>query len=557
MDNKLFDYQENGITEISKLLSSNDSVLAVAPTGSGKAVILSTISQRYTIKSTKDVIIFVHRKELLEQTRKTLFEWYGIISQKIDAKTTSIQPDVRVFVAMVETFSIRSKTLSFLDNFKNIGLLIIDEAHLNSFTKIIIHFYAAKKIGFTATPISATKKDPLKNRYSVMYQIAEQEELIELNQQNPKVGIVHCDAYAPKSIDRNSVKRKGNDFDEDDMGEKYSKKEQIQNAIDTYVKLGYGKRTLIFNSNIKHSIKVYEAFKELGFNVRHFDSDKSGKFGGDAYREDCLKWLSETPDAILCNIGILTTGFDLKSIEFILINRMSTSLTLIWQIVGRGLRAFIFPNGRIKHSCVVGDLGGNFESLGINPNKNFNWYERFNNPQKPSEGISPIKLCPDCGAINSASARICLAKVYIPLLDIEGGECGYIFPVIESVEDLIPKEMVRLFQDKIDVKQAIEVFKDRHDWHAYDNVLNGIALLAKQEVGIELEKEQLEFIYETAYQKSKEYFRERKKHPYMNFRHGVMEEMDKRLAKNGFNLDLEMVSRIKDSYRKHNEAATI
>lgn len=556
---KLFDFQEKGIQNVSKELQIHNSVLCVSPTGSGKAVILSTMSHRFTSSGTKDVIIFVHKRELLNQTRQTLLEWYGIFSQKVDAKTTVVDTNCRVFVCMVETFSRRSESLSFLDNFKNIGLAIYDEAHLNSFTKVMLHFWNAKRVGFTATPISAVKKFPLKDRWAKMIIIAHPEELIALNESDPKVGIVRCDCWAPKSgINRNDVKKKGDDFDEDDAGDKLGRKEQIQNTLNNYLKFGYGKRTIIFNSNIKHSIKVYEAFKEYGLNVRHFDSDKRGRYGGDAYRDDCLKWLSETPDAILCNVSILTTGFDLRSLEFIMINRFSNSIPLIIQITGRVMRAYIFPDGRIKYEGICVDMCGNFDSLKINPNdgKTLMWEEKFLNPKLPTDGISPVKFCPECGAMNSASTRICLAKVDIPLLDIEG-ECGYIFPVEETVEDLIPKEMVRLFQEGVDVKGAIEIFKDKHEFASYYNVLNAIAILAHREIGLDPEYAQLEFIFETAYQKAREWFKAKAKHPYRDFRQGVIDNMCGKLKGNGFELDFEMVAKIKSSYKKQMEGITI
>lgn len=556
MEYSLFDFQEEGITEISKQLQTHNSVLAVSPTGSGKAVILSAISQRFVSKSSKDVIIFVHKKELLEQTRKTLFEWHNIISQKIDAKTTSIDPSARVFVAMVETFSRRSDSLAFLDKFTNIGLLIIDEAHLNSFTKIMVHFATAKRIGFTATPISAVKKDPMNKRWGCMVTVATTEQLIQLNEENPLVGVVKCACYAPENIDRSQLKMKGDDFDEDFMGKEFSKKKHIQNAVDCYLKLGYGRRSLIFNANIKHSIEVYEAFKELGLNVRHLDSEKSGKYGGDAYREECLKWLAETPDGILCNVGILTTGFDLKTIEFIMLNKSTTSVSLLFQILGRGMRACVFPDGTIKYECIFADMGGNLISMKINPNLNYDWETKFHTPYKPSNGVSPIKFCPECGAMNSCSARICLAKVDIPILDIEG-ECGYIFPVAEVVEDLVPKEMVRLFQDKISVKQAIEVFKDKSEWASYYNVLDGIVILAKQEIGVELEEEQLSFVFDNAIQKAREWFKLQNRNVFKNFKEGVADTMCKKLQLAGFNLDLEMIEKVKSTYKKSKVGITI
>ena len=561
---QLYEIQERGLTEVLSILNEDNPTIGVAPTGYGKRLVVCTAANRFIQKNPERYcIMFVHMKELLDGARKDLFNEFGIISQKIDAQTKNIDQNARVFVAMAQTFKRRALNEQFLENFKDKKILIIiDEVHRGEFFNLLKYFPKSILFGVTATPKSAQKKKPLKSMWKHCVIMATTEQTLELNQLHPDRGIVPCLGYAPKSlIDTSSLKMKGDDYDEDDMGEKGSKTEQIKAVLDYYYQFCYGKKTVIFNSNIKHNIKVYEAFKEAGLNVRCLDSKD---FGGDKYRDELFKWLHREHDAILCNVSIATTGFDEKTIQWIIINRKTKLLELIVQMIGRGARACKFDDGTFKEFYGLIDIWNNIKDIGFNPNKNIDWLNRFNNPDKPSEGISPIKLCPQCGAINSASTRICLAKIYIPLLDIEGGECGYIFPVEEAVEDLIPKEMVRLFQDEISVQHAIEVFKDRHEYLAYDNILNGICILSKKEMGlnlvdgtVDLEMVQLEFIFETAYNKSKEWFKARGKRPYMNFRHGVMDEMIKRLVKNGFSLDLEMVNAIKNQYKRHGDPVTI
>jgi type I site-specific restriction endonuclease len=51
-----------------------------------------------------------------------------------------------------------------------------------------------------------------------------------------------------------------------------------------------------------------------------------------------LQWLKETPDAIVTSVGILTTGFDEPTVECIILNRATRSLTLYHQMIGRGSR---------------------------------------------------------------------------------------------------------------------------------------------------------------------------------------------------------------------------
>ena len=72
-----------------------------------------------------------------------------------------------------------------------------------------------------------------------------------------------------------------------------------------------------------------------------------------------MKWFRETPDAILTSVSILTTGFDEPTIDTIILNRATKSLTLYYQMIGRGSR--ILNN---KSSFSVIDLGNNCHRFG-------------------------------------------------------------------------------------------------------------------------------------------------------------------------------------------------
>ena len=75
--------------------------------------------------------------------------------------------------------------------------------------------------------------------------------------------------------------------------------------------------------------------------------------------EQILEWFSDTPDAILTSVSILTTGFDEPTVESIILNRATKSLTLYYQMIGRGSR--ILKN---KNTFDVIDLGNNFHRFG-------------------------------------------------------------------------------------------------------------------------------------------------------------------------------------------------
>ena len=139
---KLYPFQEKTVNQVLDELRKNGSnfnLLYQLPTGGGKTVIFSAIAKRYIEESGKKVLILTHRIELSIQTSKQLSAIQ--VPNKVinsEVKTLEDQDDYTCFIAMVETLNNR---LNENDQFiENVGLVIVDEAHYNSFRKIF-QFY--------------------------------------------------------------------------------------------------------------------------------------------------------------------------------------------------------------------------------------------------------------------------------------------------------------------------------------------------------------------------------------------------------------------------------
>lgn len=63
------------------------------------------------------------------------------------------------------------------------------------------------------------------------------------------------------------------------------------------------------------------------------------------------------------NVGVLTTGFDYPALEAVMLARSTMSLALYYQIIGRVMRLFTYPDGTKKEGYVI-DLGGNINFFG-------------------------------------------------------------------------------------------------------------------------------------------------------------------------------------------------
>jgi len=151
----------------------------------------------------------------------------------------------------------------------------------------------------------------------------------------------------------------------------YSNYFMQEKLIFAYEEVAIGEKTLIFNAGIETSRRVEESFKKLKYNIRHLDSTFSDKD-----RKDVIKWFKETPDAILTSVGILTTGFDEPSVQTIIINRATRSLTLYHQMIGRGSRRI--PN---KSQFKIIDLGNNVRRFGYWQDY-INWQDAFRFPDR-------------------------------------------------------------------------------------------------------------------------------------------------------------------------------
>ena len=361
---ELYKYQKIAIEEIFQRFdnAANDyHLLYQLPTGGGKTVIFSEIVRRYISKYNKKVLVLTHRIELSKQTSNMLGE-FGV-PNKIINSTANLddQDNYHCFVAMVETLKNRL-TDDKLD-ISDIGLVIVDEAHYNSFTKIFKFFDESFILGVTATPLSSNIKLPMYENYKELYVGETIEHLIEnhylasANMYSYNVGLTSLEVGA------------NGDYTVKSSEDLYTNVDMLSKLVSAYEETSKGKKTLIFNNGIHTSIQVFHAFKRAGYPIAHLDNTNTKK-----ERDFILRWFKKTPNAIITSVSILTTGFDEPTIESIILNRATKSLTLYYQMIGRGSR--ILDN---KTTFNVIDLGNNFHRFGA-WGADLDWQRMFRAP---------------------------------------------------------------------------------------------------------------------------------------------------------------------------------
>jgi superfamily II DNA or RNA helicase len=342
-----YNYQQKDIESIFEIIENKETknLLYQLPTGGGKTVIFSEIARRYVEQYSKTAIILTHRMELCKQTSTTLKK-IGIKNRKINSGSGNLKSDCNCYVAMVETLRNRIKSKKIKTN--EVGLVIIDEAHHNSFRKLLTHFKNAFVIGVTATPFSSDVSKPMKRYYDTLMTGESIETLI-------KEGILAKPKSHVYEVELNSLKTGlHGDYTVGSSNELYGTPAMLDLLLRAYTETAKGKKTLIFNNGIAVSKQVEEIFTSAGISIRHLDNRTP-----EEERCEILKWFKNTKGAVLTSVSILTTGFDEPSVQHIILNRATTSITLYHQMIGRGARRL--PS---KKTFGITDLGNNIERFG-------------------------------------------------------------------------------------------------------------------------------------------------------------------------------------------------
>jgi len=385
---------------------------------SGKTPVIATICRDAVTQWQGRVLILAHVKELLEQAADKLQAIcpdvrFGIYSAGLRRRDTAHG----VIVAGIHSIYKRACELDAFD------LVIVDEAHMipPEGEGMYRQFLAEAKqinpqlrvIGLTATPYrmkSGPICTPEHFLNAVCYEVGVRE-LIRDGYLCPLVTKAgRCRA------DTNGLHVRGGEYVAGEVEDLMDQDALVDAACAEIVEhTGDRKAVLIFAAGVKHG--------------RHIVTTLAGKYG-----IECGFVCGETPDGeraetlnrfrgagerglipreplrYLCNVNVLTTGFDAPNIDCVAMLRPTLSPGLYYQMVGRGFR--LHPG---KTDCLILDFGGNVLRHG--PVDQIVVGERAANGNEQA----PAKECPQCHAVIAAGYAKC-------------PECGYEFPPPERAK---------------------------------------------------------------------------------------------------------------------------
>jgi type I site-specific restriction endonuclease len=289
------------------------------------------------------VLVVVHREELARQAMEKLARHTGLPAA-VEIGVSRPVPGHKITVTTVQ--SMRNRLEKYDRNY--FSLLIIDEAHhaaAGDWQKVINYFSGAKVLGVTATPNRADRK-PLGETFD---RVAFEINLIEL--------------IGDKWLVPIRVKRLGTEIngaqlravrgrvtEESAVDAIHPRLELISDEIAGEI---WDRKTAIFLPRVDVAKRFAERLKTRGIECICVD-------GADPERREKIDWFaSRGKRTAICNVDLLTEGWDDPSVDCIVPLRPIQSTTLYQQIIGRGLR---IAEG--KENCLVLDplwLSGEIE----------------------------------------------------------------------------------------------------------------------------------------------------------------------------------------------------
>lgn len=425
---KLRNYQQDAIDKLYLWLKNHTgNPCVVAPTGSGKAILIAEVIRLCVEQWHGRVLVLAHVKELLEQEGEKLKRYLPHV--KFTYYSAGIgEKDFNSDVVIAGIQSVYKKATQA----GRFDLILVDEAHLipDEGEGMYRTFLGeaqkvnpkVRLIGFTATPFRTGSGS-----------IVGEDKLL--------TGTA-CDIPVRKLIDEgylSPLKMKGSKVKIDCSGLHIRQGEFIASEVEDLItaeivsaacrdileRTQDRNSVLIFTPGVKHARMVADEIKRLSGNRCEVVTGDTPVYQRDKINAEFrgvtdLTGETTYPLKYLSNVNVLTTGFDAPGIDCVVLLRPTASPVLYLQMIGRGLR--IAPG---KKDCLILDYGGNVMRHGPIDNITVTRW-------KGGEHVRRQKECPQCREFILPGFMIC-------------PECGYRFP--EREKDRKQENAIRISRE--------------------------------------------------------------------------------------------------------------
>ncbi len=314
------------------------------PTGAGKTVIFSELAQL----ARRQVLVLAHRDELLSQAcEKIARATGGARVVAIEQGAQRAPEDAKILVCSIR--SLHEERLARVMRGRDVGLVIYDECHhaaAEDNQRVLRQLgafdddWAGTLLGFTAT----TARGDGKGLDAVFERIVYSRtlpEMIEDGYLAPLRGY-----RISTSADLTRLSPGGIDFREEELAEAVDIEERNALVARSIQELARDRRTIAFCVTVNHARNLSRALNLLGVpaGVVHGAMPKD-------VRAKALADFRAERTQVLCNVAVLTEGFDDPGVSCVAMARPTRSEGLYAQCVGRGTR--LHPG---KTDCLILDF---------------------------------------------------------------------------------------------------------------------------------------------------------------------------------------------------------
>lgn len=410
-------YQARALEELNAWFSENESgnPIISACVGAGKSVMIAEFCRSAVLDYPgyrARILMLVPSKELLLQNYEKMAPmtkdiYLGVVSASIGRKDAAFNRDV--VIATVGSVAKNPGSLGRLD------IIMVDECHLISrkdtgqYRKLIADCQrynpALRVIGLTGTPYRGDGIWLTEGKERLFTDIATRvgmRELLDDGFLSPLVN-VETDTH----IHADDVRMQNGDFVIHELAKRIDQSELTSSIASQIVKLGADrKKWLVYCVTVEHAGHMAEALQALGVSVEVVSAKTPA-----TDRDRVIRDFKAGRVRCICNVAVLTTGFDVPELDLIALVRNTRSPVLYTQIAGRGMRT-----AEGKQDCLWLDFTDTTLVMGpVDQIKGRAEPKPVN--KADGESIAPFKICPECGT------SVATATLKCPTND-----CGYSFP---------------------------------------------------------------------------------------------------------------------------------
>lgn len=360
-------YQVQCVQESARFLSiPRGRMLLQMPTGSGKTrTAMELISEHLNSVESAQVVWLANTRELCEQAVQCFVEVWDHVG-RTDCQINRMWGDnskkIPDWSGESKVFTVASLQAAwrlcdsqgdyFSDLFSYTTLIIIDEAHIAvapTYRLVLDQISWSSNcriLGLTATPgridndeaIALSRmfnqsivmlQDPNSDRANAIAYLR-QEKIMSAVSYTPlqNDSIVNITAKEQSALDL------GKDFSDRILGTLGSDAVRSVLLIDQVIdRLKQNKKIILFAPSVESSFLISAVLTFLGYKSTHVSGKTALKT-----RDMLIGQFMDGEYQILCNFGVLSTGFDAPKIDTVVIARPTKSPVLYSQMIGRGMR---------------------------------------------------------------------------------------------------------------------------------------------------------------------------------------------------------------------------